>query len=58
MRMRSWHLSIQLLFEVFAFSFCIAVGGLGFEFCVFVIGWRRVFGMEPFITVTIFMAGA
>ena len=34
----------------FPFLLAFAVGGLGFEFCVFVAGWRHVLRSEwPFI---------
>ena len=29
---------VDVEFQVFAFPFAFAVGGLGFEFCVFVVG--------------------
>ena len=49
-------LSFKQLFIYFKFSFpsCVCVGGLGFEFCVFVAGWRHALRSEwPFIIITI-----
>ena len=36
-----WTFFVSVSF--FAFLFAFAVGGLGLEFCVFVVGWRHAF---------------
>ena len=39
-------------FRFLPFLFAFAVGGLGFEFCVFVAGWRHALRSEwPFIII-------
>ena len=43
-----------ILFCSFPLLFAFVVGGLGFEFCVFVAGWRRALRSEwPFIIIII-----
>ena len=32
--------AVKFYFKFFFFAFAFAVGGLGFEFCVFVASWR------------------
>ena len=40
----------------FPFLFALDVGGLGFEFCVFVAGWRHALRSEwPFTIITIML---
>ena len=49
----------QCFILVFSFSLLLAfdVGGLGFEFCVFVAGWRHALRSEwPFIIIIITVA--
>ena len=37
---------------MFPYLIEFAAGGLGFEFCVFVVGWRHALGSEwPFISI-------
>ena len=44
----------QCFIYLFQFSFAFVVGGLGFEFCVFVAGWRHALRSEwPFIIIII-----
>ena len=39
-----------IIFLIFNFLFAFVVGGLGFEFCVFVAGWRHALRSEwPYI---------
>ena len=39
---------------LFSFAFAFVVGGLGFELCVFVAGWRHALRSEwPFIIIII-----
>ena len=41
-----------ILFILFIFIFAFVVGGLGFEFCMFVAGWRHALRSEwPFIII-------
>ena len=41
-----------ILFSSFPLLFAFVVGGLGFEFCVFVAGWRNALRSEwPFIII-------
>ena len=43
-----------ILFCSFPLLFAFVVGGLGFEFCVFVAGWRHALRSEwPFIIIII-----
>ena len=43
-----------ILFCSFPLLFALVVGGLGFEFCVFVAGWRHALRSEwPFIIIII-----
>ena len=43
-----------ILFCSFPLFFAFVVGGLGFEFCVFVAGWRHALRSEwPFIIIII-----
>ena len=43
-----------ILFSSFPFLLAFDVGGLGFEFCVFVTGWRHALWSEwPFIIIII-----
>ena len=43
-----------ILFILFILFFAFVVGGLGFEFCVFVAGWRHALRSEwPFIIIII-----
>ena len=43
-----------ILFCSFPLLFAFVVGGLGFEFCVFVAGWRHALRSEwPFIVIII-----
>ena len=43
-----------ILFCSFLLLFAFVVGGLGFEFCVFVAGWRHALRSEwPFIIIII-----
>ena len=45
-----------ILFSSFPLLFAFDVGGLGFEFCVFVAGWRHVLRSEwPFISIIIYI---
>ena len=45
-----------ILFCSFPLLFAFVVGGLGFEFCVFVAGWRHALWSEwPFIIIIIIM---
>ena len=42
------------IFPIFHFLLAFVVGGLGFEFCVFVAGWRHALRSEwPFIIMII-----
>ena len=46
-----------ILFCSFSLLFAFVVGGLGFEFCVFVAGWRHALRSEwPFIIIIIISA--
>ena len=49
-------LSFEQCFILFySFPLLLAFGGLGFEFCVFVAGWRHALRSEwPFISIIIF----
>ena len=51
------HLSYKqrfILFSCFPFLLAFDVGGLGFEFCVFITGWRHALRSEwPFIVIII-----
>ena len=48
-----------ILFCSFPLLFAFVVGGLGFEFCVFVAGWRHALRSEwPFIIIIIIMITA
>ena len=40
-----------ILFCSFPLLFAFVVGGLGFEFCVFVAGWRHLRSEWPFIII-------
>ena len=43
---------IPILFSSFPLLLALVVGGLGFEFCVFVAGWRHALRSEwPFIII-------
>ena len=43
-----------LFYFIFPLLFAFVVGGLGFEFCVFVAGWRHALRSEwPFIIIII-----
>ena len=45
-----------ILFYSFPFLLAFDVGGLGFEFCVFVAGWRRALRSEwPFIVLLLLL---
>ena len=50
-------LCCSLLFLTFflPFIFVFAVGGLGFEFCMFVVGWRHAFRSEWPLVLVIFL---
>ena len=47
-----------ILFCSFPLLFAFVVGGLGFEFCMFVAGWRHALRSEwPFIIIIIITTG-
>ena len=47
---------LRVFFQVFPFLFVLAVGGLGFEFCVFVASWRHALRSEwTFIIIMLLM---
>ena len=46
-----------ILFSSFPLLLAFVIGGLGFEFCVFVAGWRHALRSEwPFIIITQLLA--
>ena len=55
---RCWVLSSFILFSSFPLLLAFVVGDLGFEFCVFVAGWRHALrGEWPFIIIIITDSG-
>ena len=49
-------LSFEQCFILFYLLFAFVVGGLGFEFCVFVASWRHALRSEwPFIIIIIYV---